>query len=233
MLTQSEFESPMHASAAAPVAVAAITQDRALIGLLRSVIDPTNDLILVNSEAELTPHLNSRRVSVALLDSMFIEGDLGSMAERLRETWPDLVLVVVGTAEEQTKVAAQITSGVVYRFLHRPVSAPRVRLFVDAALRRHEVENVERTLEQTRPDFSRFEAARSGRAGRNAAVIPGIIAAVVVAAAGGAWYAMSSGDSQSAAAEPAAPVVSDPVEAPRTEPVATASRAGSRGRVRA
>ena len=157
----------MLASAAAPVAVAAITQDRALIGLLRSVIDPANDLILVSSESELTPHLNSRRISVALLDSMFIEGDLGSMAERLRETWPDLVLVVVGTAEEQTKVAAQITSGVVYRFLHRPVSAPRVRLFVEAALRRHEVENVERTLEQTRPDFSRFEAGKSGKSGKS------------------------------------------------------------------
>jgi len=209
----------MFASAAAPVAVAAITQDRALIGLLRSVIDPANDLILVSSESELTPHLNSRRISVALLDSMFIEGALGAMAERLRETWPDLVLVVVGTAEEQTKVAAQITSGVVYRFLHRPVSAPRVRLFVEAALRRHEVENVERTLETARPDFSRFEA-KPGKTGKSSILIPGIIAAVVVAAAGGTWFAMSSGNSQPTAAEPVAQVVSAPSEAPRPEPVA-------------
>ena len=211
----------MFASAAAPVAVAAITQDRALIGLLRSVIDPANDLILVSSESELTPHLNSRRISVALLDSMFIEGALGAMAERLRETWPDLVLVVVGTAEEQTKVAAQITSGVVYRFLHRPVSAPRVRLFVEAALRRHEVENVERTLETARPDFSRFEA-KPGKTGKSSILIPGIIAAVVVAAAGGTWFAMSSGNSQPTAAEPVAQVVSAPSEAPRPEPVAEA-----------
>src|SRR6185503_10981237 len=161
MLPQSEFEPPMFASAPAPIAIAAITQDRALIGLLRSTIDPSHELILVTSEAELTPHLNSRRVSACLLDSMFIEGDLAVMAERLRETWPDLVLVVVGTAEEQSRVATQITSGVVYRFLHRPVSAPRVRLFVEAALRRHEVENVERTLEQVRPDFSRVEAPRA------------------------------------------------------------------------
>ena len=211
----------MFASAAAPVAVAAITQDRALIGLLRSVIDPANDLILVSSESELTPHLNSRRISVALLDSMFIEGALGAMAERLRETWPDLVLVVVGTAEEQTKVAAQITSGVVYRFLHRPVSAPRVRLFVEAALRRHEVENVERTLETARPDFSRFEA-KPGKTGKSSILIPGIIAAVVVAAAGGTWFAMSNGNSQPTAAEPPAQVVSAPSEAPRPEPVAEA-----------
>ena len=102
MLPQSEFESPMFASAPAPVAIAALTQDRALIGLLRSVVDPSNELILVTSEAELTPHLNSRRVSVAILDSMFIEGNLGGLAERLRDTWNDLVLVVVGTAEEQS-----------------------------------------------------------------------------------------------------------------------------------
>ncbi len=217
MLPQSEFESPMIANAAAPVAIAAITQDRALIGLLRSVIDPTNDLILVSSEAELTPHLSSRRVSVALLDSMFIEGDLGAMSERMRDTWPDLVLVVVGTAEEQSKVAAQITSGVVYRFLHRPVSAPRVRLFVDAALRRHEVENVERTLEQTRPDFSRFEAARAPT-GKSRGMLPGIVAAVVLAAAGGAWFAMSSGESPPASTESTAQVVSAPAAAPDPGP---------------
>ena len=161
MLPQSQLDPPMFTDAPAPVAIAALTQDRALIGLLRSTIDPSHDLILVTSENELAPHLNSRRVSAALLDSMFIEGDLGAMAERLRETWPDLVLVVVGTAEEQSKVASQITSGVVYRFLHRPVSAPRVRLFVEAALRRHEVENVERTLEQKRPDFSKLEPQKA------------------------------------------------------------------------
>ena len=213
MLPQSEFDSLSPAPSHAPVAIAAITQDRALIGLLRSLVDPTTELIFVNSEPELTPHLTSRRVSVALLDSMFIEGDLGGMAVRLRETWPDLVLVVVGTAEEQSKVAAEITSGVVYRFLHRPVSAPRVRLFVEAALRRHEVENVERTLEQVRPDFSRLPAAKSERpqtragGGRRY----GIIGAVCVALAAGAWFAVSGGRSEQPPA--AAEVVSPP--APR------------------
>jgi TonB family protein len=202
MLPQSEFESPMFANGPAPVAIAAITQDRALIGLLRSVVDPSTELIFVNSETELTPHLGSRRVSVAMLDSMFIEGDLAAMAERLRNDWPDLVLVVVGTAEEQSKVAAQITSGVVYRFLHRPVSAPRVRLFVDAALRRHEVENVERTLEQVRPDFARVESARKPRTpGIGRAILPGVAGAVAVAAGIG-WFLMSSGPDDAAPRDP-------------------------------
>jgi TonB family protein len=206
MLPQTEFESPMHASAQAPVAIAALTQDRALIGLLRSTVDSTQDLILVTSEAELVPHLNSRRVSVALLDSMFVEGDLAALSERLRGNWHDLVLVVVGTAEDQSKVASQITSGVVYRFLHRPVSAPRVRLFVEAALRRHEVENVERTLEQTRPDFSRFEAGSSGKSGRNrSGLLAGAAVAVLALAAGGWYFSAARGP---AAADETAEVVS-------------------------
>lgn len=238
MLPQSEFESPMYANGPAPVAIAAITQDRALIGLLRSTVDPSNDLIIVSSEAELTPHLSSRRVSAALLDSMFIEGDLGGMAERLRNTWPDLVLVVVGTAEEQSKVAAQITSGVVYRFLHRPVSAPRVRLFVDAALRRHEVENVERTLEQVRPDFARLEAqakiqakaqaraqAQEARANRPKstgvarALLPGILGAIVVLGAGIAWFTLSSdGGNDSKPEMPAPSQVASPAVAADAKP---------------
>jgi TonB family protein len=218
MLPQTEFESPMLTGAHAPVAIAALTQDRALIGLLRSTVDTTSDLILVSSEDELRPHLNSRRVSVALLDSMFIEGDLASLAERLRETWPDLVLVVVGTAEEQSKVASQITSGVVYRFLHRPVSAPRVRLFVEAALRRHEVENVERTLEHARPDFSKLEAATPRKPGKNRTGLLGMAAAALVAVAAGGWYFLSRQDTP-VAADGGAPAVSTPAD----EPAAAAS----------
>ncbi len=226
MLPQSDFDSPMLANAPAPVAIAAITQDRALIGLLRSVVDPSTDVILVTSDAELFPHLNSRRVSVALLDSMFIEGDLGALAERLRENWPDLVLIVVGTAEEQSKVASQITSGVVYRFLHRPVSAPRVRLFVEAALRRHEVENVERTLEQVRPDFSRLETSKSDasqrRTGKPLLLSLGGLALAAITV--GAWYLFSAGKSPDDAAS-TAEVVSQPAAEPAAEVAPEVARA--------
>jgi TonB family protein len=227
MLSQSQIDSPMFTDAPAPVAIAALTQDRALIGLLRSTIDPSHDLILVTSEAELAPHLNSRRVSAALLDSMFIEGDLAAMAERLRATWPDLVLVVVGTAEEQSKVASQITSGVVYRFLHRPVSAPRVRLFVEAALRRHEVENVERTLEQQRPDFTKFEPQKAESA-RDPAIRIKLGAALGVAGillVAGVSYLLSRDDAGGGnvvqvVSEPAAEIVPAVDEAEATPPAA-------------
>jgi TonB family protein len=229
MLPQSEFESPMFANGPAPVAIAAITQDRALIGLLRSVVDPSSELIFVTSEPELTPHLSSRRVSVALLDSMFIEGDLAALAERLRETWPDLVLIVVGTAEEQSKVASQITSGVVYRFLHRPVSAPRVRLFVEAALRRHEVENVERTLEQVRPDFSKLEAPKSDSPrGPSSGSVRIALAGVALAVLGiGGWYALKGKPGAAAEVVSQAPLTPVAPEAAPDEAKPHAAPAGT------
>jgi TonB family protein len=236
MLPQSQLDSPMFTDAPAPVAIAALTQDRALIGLLRSTIDPTHDLLLVTSEGELAPHLNSRRVSAALLDSMFIEGDLAAMAERLRATWPDLVLVVVGTAEEQSKVASQITSGVVYRFLHRPVSAPRVRLFVEAALRRHEVENVERTLETQRPDFSKMEPQKpeSSRDPANRIKLGAALGVVGLLLVAGVSYMLSSDDTGGGTAaqvvrEPATQSTPSPGEleapAPDSNPPAAATAA--------
>jgi TonB family protein len=195
MLPQSEFGLPPDAAPPPAVsAIAALTQDRALIGLLRGTVDPSNELIIVNSEAELAPQLQARSVSAALIDSMFVEGDLSVLTEGLRERYPDLVLVVVGTAEEQARVAAQITSGVVYRFLHRPVSAPRVRLFVDAALKRHEVELTERTLEQKRPDFSQMAEPKKPAGQRNPFIVPGVIAALLIAGGVGFAVFQKSGD---------------------------------------
>ena len=72
-----------------------------------------------------------------------------------------------------------------------------MRLFVEAALRRHEVENVEQTLEQVRPDFSRLEAPKS-ETGRRRGSKPLLLAFGGLALAAitvGAWYLFSGGKS--------------------------------------
>ena len=73
-----------------------------------------------------------------MLDSAAVATPIEQLAARLHTQFPDLVLIVAGTAEEQGALAAQITDGSVHRFLHKPVSEQRVRLFVEAAWRRHE-----------------------------------------------------------------------------------------------
>ena len=168
MLPQSEFDSPMLANAPAPVAIAAITQDRALIGLLRSVVDPSTDVILVTSEAGAGPapeqppgfggvarqHVHRRRSRRARPNACARPGPTSYWS------WSEPPRNSRRSPARSPRVS--FTASCI-----DPVSAPRVRLFVEAALRRHEVENVERTLEQVRPDFSRIESPKSaGSAGR-------------------------------------------------------------------
>src|SRR5882762_8880659 len=73
-----------------------------------------------------------------LLETLMQVADpAGQLAGRLHAQFPDVVLIVAGGAEDQAGLAARLTDGSVHRFLHKPVSEQRVRLFVEAAWRRY------------------------------------------------------------------------------------------------
>ena len=74
---------------------------------------------------------------VAILDVSAVASSMDRLSERLKAQFPDLVLIVAGSVDDQSALATQITRGTIYRFLHKPVSEQRVKLFVDAAWRRH------------------------------------------------------------------------------------------------
>jgi protein TonB len=64
-------------------------------------------------------------------------GVAAQLTLRLHSQLPDVVLVVAGDGAAQSELTALITDGTIYRFVHKPVSAQRVKLFVDAAWRKH------------------------------------------------------------------------------------------------
>ena len=100
-----------------------------------------HDVFTVGAEADLAAHLMAEHPGVAILDAAAVASPIERFTERLKGQFPDLILIVAGGAEDQSAVATQITGGTVYRFLHKPVSEQRVRLFVEAAWRRHGVEH--------------------------------------------------------------------------------------------
>lgn len=114
----------------------ALTRDAALVETLRAAIDPEHPFTVVASDTALTEHLIASHTRAALIDSAACPQPIALLTERLKTQFPDLVLVVAGTATDQGKLAAQITDGRVFRFLHKPVSAQRVKLFVESAFRR-------------------------------------------------------------------------------------------------
>lgn len=122
-------------------ALVAVTHDAKLLDALRKVSGPAHPLIAVGSEVELGPAFMSQHPGVAVLDAAALTTPIAELAARLYQQFPDLVLVAAGSSRDQQALAGLIASGAVYRFLHKPVSEQRVKLFAEAAWRRHEEES--------------------------------------------------------------------------------------------
>ena len=127
--------SPLLTLIGAPLLV--LTHDRKLLETLRQVADPAHEVYAASSEVDLAAALMARHAGVVVLDIAALATPAGQLAGRLHAQFPDVVLIVAGSAEDQAGLAAQITDGSVHRFLHKPVSEQRVRLFVEAGWRRH------------------------------------------------------------------------------------------------
>jgi TonB family protein len=127
--------SPLLTLIGAPLLV--LTHDRKLLETLRQVADPAHEVYAASSEIDLAAALMARHAGVVVLDIAALATPAGQLAGRLHAQFPDVVLIVAGGAEDQAGLAAQITDGSVHRFLHKPVSEQRVRLFVEAGWRRH------------------------------------------------------------------------------------------------
>lgn len=159
--------------------LAVLTTDESLIAVLESVVAADHPLAIVSSDTALTEHLMSAAEGVAMIDSAVTSSPVAELTLRLKRQFPDLVLVVAGDARDQGTLAAQITDGTVYRFLHKPVSAQRVKLFVDSALRRHDAVHPEatgtfRALEPPPPPPSRTPLYAGIGAAASLALILGV-----------------------------------------------------------
>ncbi len=113
-----------------------LSHDGALVETLQ-VLGHDHDIFTVGAESDLAAQLIAEHAGVAIIDAAAVTSAVEKLTDRLKTQFPDLVLIVAGGVDDQSALAAQITNGTVYRFLHKPVSEQRVRLFVDAAWRRH------------------------------------------------------------------------------------------------
>ncbi len=125
----------------AGIGLAVLSVDNVLLDTIEEVVSADHAISIAQNEVELADLILSTSCGVALLDAAAVPAELERFTARLRAQFPDLVLIVAGGSEHQSALAAQIAGSEVYRFLHKPVSAQRIRAFVDAALRRHAEEH--------------------------------------------------------------------------------------------
>ena len=214
-------------SAPASVGLLVLSRDEALVHTLRA-IGSEYEVFAVNAESDFASHLLSESTGVAILDASAVASPIERLAERLRAQFPDLVLIVAGSVDDQSALATQITNGTIYRFLHKPVSEQRVRLFVDAAWRRR---GEEQAGSDTITAGTMPSRERPG-AGANMLVLGG--AALAATGLLGGWLLLHRSDSQppkvsapAAAADTAAPA--EPRDAALEDVLARAEKALASG----
>lgn len=189
-----------------------LTRDAELLATLRNV-PAGHEVIPIASEADLAGQLMRSQGGVALVDAAAATTPITSLTERLKAQFPDLVLVVAGGTDDQGALTPQITRGTVYRFLHKPLSEQRVKLFVAAAWRRHGEEH-----------SGIFAPART-QTTKTLPVAPrrkpwgSIIAVVIAIAAVAVWFLTQTPAPRVAAAKPAAPPITRPAPAEFPTPV--------------
>jgi TonB family protein len=115
-------------------AVIALTTDPVMLGILRRLASP-QELRAVPRETDFGRALLTAPMALAIIDSAAVTRfPIDQVARLLVRQFPQLRLVVVGTARDEAALADQIAAGHILQFLPKPISASRLRPLVDAAL---------------------------------------------------------------------------------------------------
>jgi len=115
-----------------------LTSDEVFLQTLREAVGPSRRLWHVLSSDKISDLLVAGGVGILVLDAQALYEPAPRFIADIKRQFPDLVVVVAGTKEAENELARLISDGSVYRFIHKPMSPARARLFVDAAVKRHD-----------------------------------------------------------------------------------------------
>ncbi len=172
------------------VELVVLTEDAVFLQTLREAVGETRRLWHVPSADKVSDLLIAGGVGILVLDAQSLREAARYITE-IKRQFPDLVVLVAGTRESETSLARLISGGTVYRFIHKPMSPPRARLFADAAVKKYDEQRnrnraAHRPAKRSPPGFTR----------------PQLIAALVVGASSlilGALWLMHSGSHDASA----------------------------------
>jgi TonB family protein len=189
------------------VELVVLTVDELFLQTLREGVGPARRLWHVLSPDKVSDLLVAGGVGILVLDVHALNEGAARFVADIKRQFPDLVVVVAGNREAETELARLISDGSVYRFIHKPMSPARARLFADAAVKR---------FDDQRRQISEVPApAATAPSKRRQILIAATVAALVVAAG---WLAHRGADQQPAAsgntAEPPASSAAQPFGPP-------------------
>ena len=120
------------------VELVVLTADDAFLQTLRDAVGGARRLWHVPSADKVSDLLVAGEVGIVVLDVQALHEGARVFVEQIKRQFPDLVLVAAGHRDDETTLAGLISAGLVYRFIHKPMSPARAKLFAEAAIKKHE-----------------------------------------------------------------------------------------------
>jgi TonB family protein len=119
------------------VDIVVLSGDLALFEAIRHAVGERNPVWRARSAEESVDLLLTGRCGVLLVDMGAVSAQPASLIQQIVEQFPDVVIVVAGRRDDESVLANLISDGLVYRFMHKPLTPKRAGMFVSAAIRSH------------------------------------------------------------------------------------------------
>jgi len=165
--------------------VVVLSGDLPLYEAIRNSVGERNPVWRARSAEESVDLLLSGRCGVLLIDMAAVSTNPATLVEQVVDQFPDVVVVVAGRREDESALAGLISDGLVYRFMHKPLSPKRAGMFLNAAMRSHvqrrEGRAEERLMPLTRELRSRVDPRKWLFVGAGVALFLVLLAAVLAA----------------------------------------------------
>jgi TonB family protein len=161
----------------------ALTNDQGLELALQELATSLFDVTVVGDMRSFSGELLEHSGALAIMDAEALDVPLETAVDAIAAQFPDLRLLVAGHSAEQSLLTTRIADQRVFRFVHKPASPQRLKLFFDAALRPNEVRRMPLQAPQEAQPLARIDTAvRSQSPQLLGGIGLGLIAAIATAA---------------------------------------------------
>jgi TonB family protein len=162
----------------------ALTNDQGLELALQELATSQFDVTVVGDMRSFSGELLQHSGALAILDADALDAPLETAIDAIAAQFPDLRLLVAGHSAEQSLLTTRIADQRVFRFVHKPASPQRLKLFFDAAQRPGEVRRMPLQATQEAQPLARIDTAVRSK---SPLLLGGIGLGLIAAIATGAW----------------------------------------------
>src|ERR1700722_18954418 len=120
------------------VELVVLATDETFLQTLREAVGGSRRLWHVPSSDKVSDLLVAGEVGILVLDVQTLNEAATVFVGQIKRQFPDLVVVVAGNRDAEISLAGLISAGIVYRFIHKPMSPGRAKLFADAAVKKYD-----------------------------------------------------------------------------------------------